>query len=289
MAAARRRPYSSSPPPAHGGAGEQGRRRRLDLAGGAWIRASRPPPRHDAACRGAPRPRGRTPRAAAARPRASAARWSPWPREEGREAPLRGGTPRGRGARAARTAAAAAIGRAGAGFGRCCRGGAVAVARRLGCSAGAAPARRGRARLLRREDDGGRPELEPRGALHGHAGACPGPRPVRSWTSQPPALGARRAGRLEPPARRAAMGGGGGPSPWLTSEEAWPDTPWAAPPPWIRLRAAREGGRLAAADRERETESRGGGETDEGKEKKGRIKDIKKRKGKENEMLGGDD
>ena len=262
MAAARRRPYSSSPPPAHGGAGEQGRRRRLDPAGGAWIRAGHPPPHHDAACRGAPRPRRRTPRAAAARPRAGAARWSPWPREEGRQAPWRGGTPRGRGAGAARTTAAAAIGRAGAGFGRCCRGGAVAVARRLGRSAGAAPARRGRpARSGARTTVGGRSSSRA-GPLHGHAGACPGPRPVRSWTSPPPASGARRAGRREPPARRAAMGGGGGPSPRLTSEEAWPDTPWAAPPPWIRLRAAREGERLAAAGRQRAGE---GGETDEGK------------------------
>ena len=57
-----------------------------------------------------------------------------------------------------------------------------------------------------------------------------------------------------------------------------------APPPWIRLRAAREEERLAAAGRQRAGE---GGETDEGKEKKGRIKE-KKRKGKENEMFGGD-
>ncbi|KAG2638098.1 hypothetical protein PVAP13_2NG570820 [Panicum virgatum] len=71
--------------------------------------------------------------------------------------------------------------------------------------------------------------------------------------------GARRAGRLEPPARHAAMGGGGGSSLRLTSEEAWPDTPRAAPPPWIRLRAAREGERLAAAGRQRERESRGEG------------------------------
>ncbi|KAG2553331.1 hypothetical protein PVAP13_9KG528726 [Panicum virgatum] len=106
---------------------------------------------------------------------------------------------------------------------------------------------------LRREDDGGRPELEPCGALARTRRGMSWPRPVRSWTSPPPASGARRAGRREPPARRAAIGGGGGPSPRLTSKEAWPDTPLAAPPPWIRLRAVREGERLEAVGRQRET------------------------------------
>ena len=148
------------------------------------------------------------------------------------------------------------------------------------------PLRRGRSgspwppRPLQCEDDGGRPELEPRGApARTRRGmSWPPPRPLLDLAA--PGLG--RSARWPPGATRSPRGHGrgGGPSPRLTSEEAWPDTPWAAPPPWIRLRAAREGERLAAAGRQRETESRGGGRDGRGERKEGENKREKKKKRK---------
>ena len=133
---------------------------------------------------------------------------------------------------------------------------------------------------LRREDDGGRPELEPRGApARTRRGlSWPPPRPLLDLAA--PGLG--RSARWPPGATRSPRGHGRGrraePAAHQRGGVAGHAMGGAAamdPPP------RREGGREASGGVDKERQRAGeGGETDEGKEKKGRIKERKKEKEK---------